>query len=66
VPIPLWQIVLAGRAANGEAVRYVLDIRLPADPPAPPVVTATSIPAINLTPPRAPAATQGSSTPAPR
>ena len=56
VPIPLWHITMLGRSATGEPVRYVIDLRMPADPPSPPAVTATSIRAISLTAPRAPAA----------
>ncbi len=55
VPIPLWQITMTGRSAAGEPVRYVIDLRMPADPPATPAATAASIRAINLTAPRAPA-----------
>ena len=61
VPIPLWRIIMTGRSAGGEPVRFVIDLRLPADPPSPPPVTAASIRAISLTSPRAPVpAAQGS------
>lgn len=64
VPIPLWQITMTGRSATGEPVRFVIDLRMPADPPSPPLVTATSIRTISLTAPRAPAPAAQGSTPA--
>jgi hypothetical protein len=59
VPIPLWRITMIGRTAGGEPIRYVIDLRMPADPPAPPSVISTDVRAIDLVQPRAPA-TQGS------
>jgi hypothetical protein len=56
VPIPLWRITMIGHTAGGEPVRYVIDLRMPADPPAPSPVTATDVRAIDLVAPRAPAA----------
>ena len=35
MPIPLWRIILAGTDDAGRPVRAVIDLRLPADPPAP-------------------------------
>ena len=66
VPIPLWQIVMTGRSAAGEPVRYVLDVRLPPDPLAVPAVTATAVPAISLAPPRPPAPAAQDAPPAER
>ena len=66
VPIPLWRIVMTGQSAAGEPVRYVIDLRMPADPPSPPAVTATSVRAISLTPPRPPVPAAQSSPPAGR
>jgi hypothetical protein len=57
VPIPLWRITMVSRSAAGEPIRYVIDLRMPADPPSPAATTAASIRAISLTAPRAPEAT---------
>ena len=63
VPIPLWRITMTGRTVGGEPVRYVIDLRMPADPPAPTALTATSIRAIDLTAPRAPVAPDSAARP---
>ena len=54
VPIPLWRITMNGRSAAGEPVRYVIDLRMPPDPPTAPTTTAASIRAISLTASSAP------------
>ena len=35
-PIPLWQVVMLGKDGGGQAVKTVIDLSLPADPPAAP------------------------------
>jgi hypothetical protein len=52
VPIPLWKITLIGTDDAGGAVREVVDLRMPPDPPPSPVKRAESIPAISLAPSR--------------
>lgn len=52
VPIPLWQVVMQGKDDRGQAVRAVIDLSLPADPPAPPQTTSKSVRAITLVPPK--------------
>ncbi len=56
VPIPLWQITMIGRSGGGEPARFVIDLRMPPDPPPAPTSTASSIRAISLAAPRVPAA----------
>jgi hypothetical protein len=53
VPIPLWHIVMQGMDGQGQAVRTVIDLSLPADPPVTPErTTPRSVPAIILGPGR--------------
>jgi hypothetical protein len=53
VPIPLWQILMRGMDDRGQAVRTVIDLSLPADPPSTlETTTSKSVRAITLDPPR--------------
>jgi hypothetical protein len=51
VPIPLWRIRMNGTDDRKQPVAVVIDLTLPADPPAPPTTTSKSVRAISLTPP---------------
>jgi hypothetical protein len=51
VPIPLWQILMRGLDDRGQAVRTVIDLSLPPDPPSGPQTTSKSVRAITLVPP---------------
>jgi len=55
VPIPMWRLILRGRSDQNHTVTIPIDMTLPADPPATPVVTSKSVPAIELAKPAAPA-----------
>jgi hypothetical protein len=48
---PLWQITMTGTSERGQPIRAVIDLRLPGDPPVPPVATSKDVPAITLTTP---------------
>ena len=50
VPIPLWRIVMQGTDERGQAVKAVIDLSLPAAPPAVPVKTSRSVREITLVP----------------
>jgi len=48
VPIPLWRITLSGKDDTNRAVKSVIDLSLPADPPPSMDTTAQSVPPISL------------------